>query len=105
MSDGTPARRTLARMVPPSVWEPWDQAHIAGYTDMQKMILNVVTGQIQLYDLARDPLERTNLGGSLSPALVPLAQVLRENGRMLMQGRIEPPTQELEQRLRSWGYA
>ncbi len=104
MSDGTPARKTLARMVPPEIWEPWDQAHLAAYADHQKLILNAATGRLERFDLREDPGEATDLGTSLPAELGPLDAHLRATARHITAGRVEAPTQELDQRLQSWGY-
>ena len=104
MSDGTPARRTLARMVPGEVWRPWDQAHLAAYGEGHKLILNVETDRIQQFDLVRDPGEGDDLGEPREGSLAPLAALLRDRAQTVVHGRVEAPTRELDQRLQSWGY-
>jgi arylsulfatase A-like enzyme len=104
MSDGTPARKTLANMVPPAVWEPWDQAHFAAYVDGTKMVLNAATGAVQLYDLTHDPGEDHDHGAYVPAELGPLEAVLRQNATTLAHGKAEPRPQELDDRLKSWGY-
>jgi arylsulfatase A-like enzyme len=104
MSDGTPARKTLAKMVPPEIWQPWDQAHLAAYSDGRKMILNVTTGVVQLYDLTHDPREDHDLGASIPPELGPLADLLRQHASTVAHEKVEPRPQELNDRLKSWGY-
>jgi arylsulfatase A-like enzyme len=105
MSDGTPARKTLARMVPRSVWEPWDQAHLAAYLDGHKMILNVETGRVELFNLREDPGEARSLADpEVPPEFAPLADLLREKAQIVRSGRVDAPSAELDQRLQSWGY-
>jgi arylsulfatase A-like enzyme len=104
MSDGTPARKTLEKMVPRSVWEPWDQAHFAAYSDGRKLILNAATGVVQLFDLKVDPGEVHDLGPSLPPDLAPLGSLLDRTRETLLHGKVTPQPDELDARLKSWGY-
>jgi len=104
MSDGTPARKALAKMVPREVWEPWDVAHYAAYSDGRKLILNAASGVTQLYELSRDPEESHDLGPSVPSELAPLSDLLRQNASSVSHGKVEARPQELDDRLKSWGY-
>lgn len=106
MSDGTPARRTLQRMVPRRVWEPWDQAHLAGYQGPHKLIYNVETRNFQAFDLDHDPgeLHPISEGPEVPRELLPLARRLEEHGRRIPAAPAPVPSSEVDERLRSWGY-
>ncbi len=104
MSDGTPAKRTLAKMVPPSVWQAWDRPFLAAYDGTTKAVLDVETDGIEAYDLANDPWEEHDISASDPPGLGMLSERLRWRRGDAFSGTEAARAPELDERLKSWGY-
>lgn len=110
---GLPARRGLIeamRMPRPEAvarsWTAYGEAALGAITTARhKLVLDRRTRRLELYDLARDPGETTDLSRTARPLAVRLARELRRGEGATFDRRGRPLDPDTVRRLRALGYA
>jgi arylsulfatase A-like enzyme len=78
---------------------------VAAYKGKWKVIVDVQSDNPpRAFDIAADPKEEKNLWDKDDPELLQLAEEATKAGLAVHEGRSKPPSAEVVERLRTWGY-
>lgn len=81
-----------------------DRIFAVGYEGDSKVVMDATRGTFSAYDVARDPLERSDVLPSRSESLEPLRRAVGLVGEQLLHDAKPMTSPEVEERLKSWGY-
>jgi arylsulfatase A-like enzyme len=82
----------------------WDHVLVAGYSGSTKVIMDATSGQFEYHDVDRDPSESVDLSRTSGYDTYDLVSMATVHGQMLLRASATAPSEEVSQRLRSWGY-
>ena len=103
MSDGLIFGHVRTRFSPDRR-SAFDRVWGVAYQGDRKAIVEPTRAEVRVYDIARDLAERLNLWSGPSAPADPLEQAARDVAHRMVSAVQRPPTEEVADRLRSWGY-
>lgn len=81
-----------------------DRVWSAAYQGDLKVVFNITDGTLAAFDIRRDPEEAHDIWSADDPSLAPLAAEARRVAAALGSGTAAERSDDVEERLRSWGY-
>jgi arylsulfatase A-like enzyme len=103
MSDGLIFGHVRTRFSPDRR-SSFDRVWGVAYQGDRKAIVEPSGSEVRVYDVSRDLAERSNLWTGPSTPADPLETAAREVANRMVAAVQRPPTEEVAERLRSWGY-
>ncbi|MCI4338647.1 MAG: hypothetical protein L3J72_05030, partial [Thermoplasmata archaeon] len=94
----------LKKVVPEARKPEFDRLRVVAYLDGWKLVQDATWNQTHAYDLTTDPGELSDRWSTAPAELVEVAAAARGIAAKKVQGPPAPLTDEIEERLRSWGY-
>ena len=103
LNDGLVHARDAAR-APSGRRESLDRLMVGGYLDDRKVILDTATGQYRAFRIEQDRQETRDRWDDERADFAPISDFVNDVGRTLLGGADHTLGEEVEDRLKSWGY-
>ena len=102
--DGTEWNRPLMAHLSPQRQSELNVFSVVAYLGATKIVVDPVSGSVRGLDLSTDPPSPLSESRLSDPTLAPVIEAARHAGALLMNPSPSGVTEEVDERLRSWGY-
>lgn len=102
--DGTEWNRPLMAHLSPQRQKDLNVFEVAAYLGSTKVVVDAVSGAARGWDVSSNPAEALSESRLADRALEPLLQAARNAGEALIHPAAANVTEDVNERLRSWGY-